>query len=47
MKKVDNQYVPLCTYELFCYIIIWASSVIYISYNIFNISSSEYFMINF
>lgn len=41
MKKVGNQYVPLYRYEILCYTIIWASGVIYVAYNVFDISSSK------
>lgn len=48
MKKVENQYyVSLYRYEIFCYIVIWASGIIYASYNVLHISLSKYFMLNF
>jgi len=47
MKKVDNQYVPLYSYEIFVYVVIWASGIIYVSSNILDISSSKYLMIYF
>lgn len=47
MKTVENQYVPLHRYEIFCYIIIWASGIIYASYNLLYISFSKYFISHF
>lgn len=47
MKTVKKQYVPLYRYEILCYIIIWASGIIYASYNVLHISFSKYFMAHF
>lgn len=44
MKKVENQYVPLHRFEIFCYTVIWASGVIYAAYNLLDVSSSKNFM---
>ncbi|XP_022181693.1 protein-cysteine N-palmitoyltransferase Rasp [Myzus persicae] len=45
MKKVENQYVPLHRFEIVCYIVIWASGIIYAAYNLldvsFNLKNSE------
>ncbi|XP_025409063.1 protein-cysteine N-palmitoyltransferase Rasp [Sipha flava] len=40
MKRVENQYAPLFRCELICYIAIWASGIIYVTYNILDISSN-------
>lgn len=42
MKKKEISYAPLYRYELYCYIIIWASGIIYAIYNLIYISSSKY-----
>jgi len=44
MKKVENQYVPLHHFEIFCYIVIWASGIFYAAYNLLDVSSSKNLM---
>lgn len=41
MKRVENQYAPLYRCELVCYIVIWASGIIHIIYNLLDISFSK------
>lgn len=44
MNKGKNQHVPLYHYEMYCYIIIWASGIIYAVYNVLAISSGKHCM---
>lgn len=44
MKKVENQYVPLHRFEIVCYIVIWASGIIYAAYNLLDVSFSKKFL---
>lgn len=47
MKKVDIRYAPLYRCEIFCYIVIWASGVVYASYSLLDISTSKYLTMHF